>query len=393
MVEHPTEVLEDPTCGTGHNALPSPTRDFICTIPQVAEQIPMSFKVSDLFDPNFDLVNVWPDLTNENLFDKEKCRFSGKGGFYEAIEPALRLASRIIISYPNHYAPFITRSTNCEFVREEDVPAASPDTLLRSIRAVIPYIDIDEDMYERMDEWAMTALEPNQDRDVVLLDFKLLENCKREWVPIFQKYISWVTLALLLCHQMAHILEFRIVRKKSLHASGAAFLTPPGVTCREAGVAWEVRALGGTITPVCAKDHDFSSKIGLSLRSAAWNFYHMAISNKWIRAVFSEEHWNTEPNPLHIPFNPVLSLESQVDNGDGDGEESSMGSEMPSMPATPMKERSQRADVVVHTSSRRPRKNLDNRGKFTPGRFPRNGCKIVRPTWPIAQGVPSANVL
>lgn len=63
-------------------------------------------------------------------------------------------------------------------------------------------------MYERRDEWAVTSLEPNQERDVVLLEFKLLANCRREWVPIFQKYVSWVTLALLLCHQMAHILEF-----------------------------------------------------------------------------------------------------------------------------------------------------------------------------------------
>ena len=353
----------------------------------------MGFKVADLFDPNLDLVNVWPNLTNENLFDKKKCRFGKKGGFYEAIEPALRLASRIILSHPNHYAPFITRSGSSDFVREEDVPDAPTDVLLSLIRASIPFIDIDEDMYERRDEWAMTLLDPGQDRDIVLFDFKLLENCKREWVPIFQKYISWVTLALLLCHEMAHILEFRIVRKKCLHASGAAFLTPPGVTCREAGVAWEVRALGGTFSPVCAKDHDFSSQIGLSLRSAAWNFYHMAISNKWIRAVFSEEHWNMEPNPLHIPFNPVLSLEAQVDSEDGDSEESGMGNELPSIPTTPKKKSSQRADVVVHTPSRKPRKTLEKRGKFARGRFPRNGCKMVRRTALIAQGVPNANVL
>ena len=143
------------------------------------------------------------------------------------------------------------------------------------------------------------------------------------------------------------------MRKKSLHASGAACLTPPGVTCREAGVAWEVRALGGTITPACAEDCDFTTQIGLALRSSAWNFSHMAISNKWIRAVFSEEHWNTEPNPLHIPFNPVLSLKTQVDNGTcGDGEESRMGSEVLSMPTTPKEKSRQRADVIVHSPSR-----------------------------------------
>lgn len=156
----------------------------------------------------------------------------------------------------------------------------------------------------------------------------ILNYCKiekpSEWVPIFQKYVSWVKLALFLCHQMAHVLEFRIVRKKSLQTSGAAFATPPFMTCREAGVAWEVKTLGGTIMPVCATDYDFSSQIGLALRSAAWNFNYMAIPNKWIRAVFSEEHWNTDPDPLHIPFKPVLALEPQVDNttGGDDGESS-----------------------------------------------------------------------
>lgn len=374
-----TGSVEDPPSGMDHSTSPPSTPEFLCTIPQVSEQIPMSFKGSDLFDPNFDVENVWPDLTNENLFDKEKCRFSGKGGYYEAIEPALRLASRIILSYPTHYAPFITRSENCDFVHEEDVPVAPTDTLLNLIRPVIPFIDMDEGMYERRDEWAMTSLEPTEDRDVVLLDFKLLRNCKAEWVPIFQKYVSWVTLALLLCHEMAHVLEFRIVRKKSLQASGAAFLTPPGVTCREAGVAWEIRALGGTIKPVCATEYDFSSQIGLALRSAAWNFYHMAIPNKWIRAILSEEHWNTKPNPLHIPFNPVLALETQVDNETGgDGEESSMGSEVLSMPTTPKKKSRQRADVVVHIPSRRPRQSLNKRMDPIRRRLPRNGCKMVR---------------
>lgn len=106
---------------------------------------------------------------------------------YEAIEPALRLASRIILSYPTYYTPFITRSENCDFVRDEDVPIAPTDTLLGLIRPVIPFIDMDEGMYERREEWAMTSLEPNEDRDVVLLDFKLLRNRKAEWVPIFQK--------------------------------------------------------------------------------------------------------------------------------------------------------------------------------------------------------------
>lgn len=71
-------------------------------------QISKSFKVFGFFDANYDLLKDLPDLTDENLFDKEKSRFSRKGGYYEAIVPALRLVSRIILSYPTHYAPFIT---------------------------------------------------------------------------------------------------------------------------------------------------------------------------------------------------------------------------------------------------------------------------------------------
>lgn len=55
------------------DALLSPTTEFVRTIPQITEHIPMSLKISGLFDPTLDLVNALPDLTNENLFDKKKC--------------------------------------------------------------------------------------------------------------------------------------------------------------------------------------------------------------------------------------------------------------------------------------------------------------------------------
>lgn len=73
----------------------------------------MRFKVSGLFDPKIDLVNVWPDLTNENLFEKEKA--------------ITKLPSRLFVSYTTHYAPFITRLESFGFVREKDVPIASSD--------------------------------------------------------------------------------------------------------------------------------------------------------------------------------------------------------------------------------------------------------------------------
>lgn len=87
--------------------------------------------------------------------------------------------------YPTHYAPFITRSETCDFVREEDVPITPSSTLLSLIRPVIPFIDMHDGMYERNAEWAMTSLEPTEDRDVALLDFKLLQNCKEGDISIF----------------------------------------------------------------------------------------------------------------------------------------------------------------------------------------------------------------
>lgn len=96
--------------------------------------------------------------------------------------PALQLASRIILL---HYAAFITRSETCDFVREEDVPITPSSTLLSLIRPVIPFIDMHEGMYERNAERAMASLEPTEDRDVALLDFKLLQNCKEGDISVF----------------------------------------------------------------------------------------------------------------------------------------------------------------------------------------------------------------
>lgn len=133
------------------------------------------------------------------------------------------------------------------------------------------------------------------------------------------------------------------------------------------------------------------------MRSAAWNFSCMAIPSKWIRALFSEEHWKTESDPLHIPFRPVLSSTALVDNETGrDGEESCMSREMPSMGPLPKKRVRQRGDVVVQIPARRPEQNREKRRDLIRRRLPRNGCKIVglgAQRGPISQGVSSANIL
>ena len=85
------------------------------------------------------------------------------------------------------------------------------------------------------------------------------------------------------------------------------------------------------------------------------------------------------------------------DNETGrDGEESSMGSEVPSMAPKTKRRSRDRGDFVVHTTSLRPGQNIDQLRDLNGRGLPRNGCKIVRlraQRWPITQGVPSTNVL
>lgn len=150
------------------------------------DQISESFKVSGFFDTNYDLLKDLPDLTNENSFDKEKFRFSRKGVYYEAIAPALWLASRIILSYLTHYAPFITRSETCPGRR---LRYYTIQYIVELNKVHYPLIDMYDGIYERNAEWAVTSLEPTEDRDVVLLDFKLLQNYKQGYISSFRSIL------------------------------------------------------------------------------------------------------------------------------------------------------------------------------------------------------------
>ena len=103
------------------------------------EQISKSFKVSGFFDANDDLLKDMPDLTNENLFDKEKFRFSRKGGYYEAIMPALRLAHTL--------QPDALRAIHHE-IRDFSGKKTPSNTLLSLIRPIIPFIDMYDGIYD-----------------------------------------------------------------------------------------------------------------------------------------------------------------------------------------------------------------------------------------------------
>ena len=138
--------------------------------------------------------------------------------------------------------------------------------------------------------------------DIVLLEFKLLQNCKQEYLPIIQNNADTgpTTLPSDGTHTRAQSSQ-----EKNLTDIQRGFpWSARSDLQRSSSGVWSHR--GGTTTPVCTWDHSNSSQIRLALRSAASNFLP-----KWLYRTNGSErffHWKTEEsNLLHISFHPVLS--------------------------------------------------------------------------------------
>lgn len=87
-------------------------------------------------------------------------------------------------------------------------------------------------------------------------------------------------LAVSLCHELARVLEFRCIREGKFRPDGKPFETPPGITCREAGTAWETRAFGGRIHPVCEIKKSLFQIRGICIKSSAWSFEMMKVNER-----------------------------------------------------------------------------------------------------------------
>lgn len=216
------------------------------------------------------------------------------------------------------------------FIEEEDIIALKPDILVSKIRPYISDIDLDPDMSSRYDEHGIPCLRPNEERDMIVLDYALIkavldkESGKRRTTAL--AYI-----AILICHEMAHVLEFRFIRKGSRRDDGKAFETPPGITCAQVGTSWERITFGGSISPV-SPGSDLMSIIGLSIQSSWWRYLHMSITYSWINGLFDETFWVGQASfRLSVLYNPELALTSTIQFDD---DEESLAE-----PCTPTKHR------------------------------------------------------
>ncbi len=284
------------------------------------------------------------NIDGENLFPQATIRFAKKAQTFQAIQPALLLASRIILHFPQNFAMFIARRSNIsDYVTREDIVPTSSEAIISIIRSVIPDIDVDSDMSKRTEQYAMTYLQPSQSKDLIMLEARLIVAVMSPSFTPLCKTMALFVLAVCICHNIAHVLEFRCIRGGKLNDDQEPFQTPPGITCMEAGSAWEENTFGGIISPVAFSKNDLFTTIGCCSRSVSWNFNYMVVSVDFVLRLLTKPFWDNNPVNLTIPFTPKFASFNAI-NFDSD----KIGSDDESPPPSPpMRRRGFSGDVQV----------------------------------------------
>ncbi|KNG85121.1 hypothetical protein ANOM_007091 [Aspergillus nomiae NRRL 13137] len=273
---------------------------------------PCGFAEGDFIMENYEnYPSSFCDLQNENLFPSSKFPIfrerntPAARNAYTLIQPALLLISRIIIQRWESSSIFVQR-------RHPDLPGVrldaaeelevSKDEILRCIKNAIPDIDFGPAIHPISSPFAETTLRPNTMSDLITFDYNIIRLLKDSTSTHSQKLAGLVFLAVLLGHGLAHVLEFRSSRAGQLRSNNEPFETPPGITCRKAGTAWETRAFGGRVYPVCQVENLLLTIRGLCIENSAWNFDMMKVNENWTRQLFTESYWTMAPHPLRPPI-------------------------------------------------------------------------------------------
>ncbi|GAB1194725.1 hypothetical protein APSETT444_003974 [Aspergillus pseudonomiae] len=193
--------------------------------------------------------------------------------------------------------------------RERDTPAArnaytliQPALLLIMYQNAIPDIDFDPAIHPNSSPFAETTLRLNTMSDLITLDYNIIRLLKDSTSTHSQKLAGLVFLVVLLGHGLAHVLEFRSSRAGQLRSNNEPFETPPSLACRKVGTAWETRAFGGRVYPVCQVENFLLTIRGLCIENSTWNFDMMKVNENWTRQLFTESYWTMAPHPLRPPI-------------------------------------------------------------------------------------------
>ncbi|KAB8233190.1 uncharacterized protein BDW43DRAFT_311264 [Aspergillus alliaceus] len=251
------------------------------------------------------------NLQNENLFPRSKFPIfrerdtPAARNAYTLIQPALLLMSRIIIQRWESFGIFIRRrhSGLPDIWLGADVEIElSKDETIGCIKNAIPDIDFDPGTHLNSSPFAETTLCPKAMSDLITLDYNIIRLLKNSTSTHSQKLAGLVFLAVLLGNGLAHVLEFRSIGAGQLHSVNEPFKTAPGITCREAGTAWETRTFRGRVYPICQVENSLLNIRGLCIKCSAWNFDMMKANENWFRQLFSELYWIIALHPLRPPI-------------------------------------------------------------------------------------------
>ncbi|KAL4784395.1 hypothetical protein BJX76DRAFT_221182 [Aspergillus varians] len=256
------------------------------------------------------------DLRNENLFPINKFLMFRSGSSaavraYAMIEPALLLISRVIMQRSSSFSIFVRRRDAGQedvFLDSDAELEVSNQETIDNIKWHIPDVEFDPDMASNSPSFAQTILHPKSTSDLITLDYDFIRLLKAPTAHDTQRLAALFFLAILLGHEMAHVLEFRCVHAGQLRNDQEPFKTPPGITCREAGTAWELRAFGGRIYPVCQPQNSIANMCGLCIRSSSWDFGMMKVNEDWIRCLFTESYWRENSQRQGHPLRPPIDI-------------------------------------------------------------------------------------
>lgn len=125
-----------------------------------------------------------------------------------------------------------------------------PNELINIIRSHILDLDFDPNMAQRGEVYGMTYIRPNEPRDLMTIDYHLIKSVIDMETGGKSTTAALTYITILLCHELAHVLEFRSIQNGQFCDDGEAFEIPPGITGTEAGTSWETHVFGGSILPV-----------------------------------------------------------------------------------------------------------------------------------------------
>ena len=216
---------------------------------------------------------------------------------FRCIEPALLLASRILLDCWPTFRPYIRRK-----VSPDDSSALSETEVLIAIRKVIPIIEFIAGKFQKgsMMGSTDTLYGPRSKTDRLLIDYAFVGVLMSPNALHSQKLAALVYIAVLICNGMAHILEYRTI-------FGGRNQLNLRVLTSKAGEAWEEEAFGGMVKPMCIENNKRRMR-GLMIHYG-WEI--MNVDCQHIRKLMTEQHWGLSDGWVEA-LHPPLTTFSRV---------------------------------------------------------------------------------